>query len=224
MIPAIVSVVILVVAVKESTVCHPGGERRRLIQRKDLTRFAAGFWWSIAIANLFSLARFSQAFLVLKVFDVGVDAAFVPIIVALTHLVYSTTAYPFGVLADHFDRRLLLACGAFVLVCADVILAAAGSVWITVLGAAFWGLQWGMTQGLLAALVADAAPDRLRGTAFGIYDLAIGTTTFTASAGAGVLWTIGGSALTFAAGGCIAAAAGCMLVLRPIPKPLERRS
>jgi MFS family permease len=222
-IPAFASVGVLILIVKERPVYHAEGERRQLIRREDLARFAAGFWWAIAIASLFSLARFSQAFLVLKVFAVGVDVAFAPIIIMLTHLVYSASAYPFGVLADRVDRRLLLACGAVALVGADVSLAAAGSIWLTLVGAALWGLQSGMTQGLLAALVADAAPDRLRGTAFGIYDLAVGATTFAASAAAGLLWAWGGPSLTFVAGACVAAAAGCMLLL-PVVKPSEMRS
>jgi MFS family permease len=133
------------------------------------------------------------------------------------YLVYSLMAYPCGVLADHVPRRLQLAVGAAILIGADFVLASASSFWATALGAALWGLQLGITQGLLGATVADAASDRLRGTAFGIYDVAIGVTTFAASAGAGVLWTAAGSAAVFAVGACIAAIAGLLVLLRPLP-------
>jgi MFS family permease len=128
------------------------------------------------------------------------------------------TAYPCGVLADRVDRRLQLGIGAVVLIGADVILATAGDIWWTVLGAALWGLQMGVTQGLLGATVADAAPDHLRGVAFGFYDVANGVATLAASAGAGMLWTVAGPAAAFGTGACIAAAATLMLMFRPLPK------
>lgn len=133
------------------------------------------------------------------------------------YLVYSAAAYPFGILADGFNRRLQLGIGSVLLVAADLVLAGADNLVLTALGAALWGLQMGVTQGLLSAVVADAAPEQLRGTAFGIYDLAIGVATFCASAGAGLLWTIGGPALTFSIGAAVAAATVLLLALRPMP-------
>jgi MFS family permease len=141
----------------------------------------------------------------------------VPLIFVALYLVYSLVAYPCGVFADHLPRRLQLTIGIAILVGADVVLATASSLWATALGAALWGLHLGATQGLLAATVADAAADRLRGTAFGIYDVAIGVTTFTASAGAGVLWTAVGAPAAFALGASIAAIAGLLVLLRPLP-------
>ncbi|MBI2226050.1 MAG: MFS transporter [Betaproteobacteria bacterium] len=119
--------------------------------------------------------------------------------------------------ADGFNRRLQLGIGSVLLVAADLVLAGADNLGLTALGAALWGLQMGVTQGLLSAAVADAAPEQLRGTAFGIYDLAIGIATFFASAGAGLLWTIGGPALTFSIGAAVAAATVLLLALRPMP-------
>ena len=136
-------------------------------------------------------------------------------ILIVMYLVFSLTAYPFGILADRISRRLQLGVGAIILIGADMVLAAANTVWWTALGAALWGLQLGVTQGLLGATIADAATDRLRGTAFGIYDVAIGVTAFGASAGAGMLWMIGGSASAFVVGACIAAVAGLLLLLPP---------
>jgi MFS family permease len=216
--PAYLSIVVLLLAVKELPFAFDAGERRFSIQRKDLAALPARFWWVIAIAGLLALARFSQAFIVLKADDVGLEAAFLPIMLAVMYLVYSMTAYPFGVLADHVDRRLQLGIGAVVLIGADVILATAGDIWWTVLGAALWGLQMGVTQGLLGATVADAAPDHLRGVAFGFYDVANGVAALAASAGAGMLWTMAGPAAAFGTGAFIAAAATLMLMLRPLPK------
>jgi MFS family permease len=214
-VPALVAIAILFFMVKELPSNKNDGRRQVHIHVSDLARLAAPFWWSISIASLLSLARFSQAFLVLKANDIGVDAAFVPMILVLTHTVYSAAAYPFGMLADHVDRRLQLGLGVGILIAADLILAGASTVVMTSLGAALWGLQMAVTQGLLAASIADAAPDNLRGTAFGIYEVALGLAAFTASAAAGALWLAGGPMLAFGAGACVAAGAGSMLIFRP---------
>jgi MFS family permease len=215
LVPAYLSIIVLLVAVKEVPFAREHGPLRIPLRRGDLAALPAAFWWAIAIASLLALARFSQAFLVLKTNDVGVGAAYVPMILVVMYLVYSVTAYPFGVLADRVDRRRQLAAGTMILVGADVILASAGNVWLTALGAALWGLQLGATQGLLAATIADAAPEHLRGTAFGIYDLAIGVATFAANAGAGLLWMAAGPAATFGVSACVASAVTLILVLRP---------
>ena len=224
LIPAYLSIVVLFVAVKELPFDHDESQRRLPIRRGDITALPTAFWWVIAIASLLALARFSQAFLVLKAHDIGVDAAFVPMVLVVMHLVFSVAAYPFGVLADHLDRRLQLGMGTVILVGADVVLANASTVWLTALGAALWGLQLGVTQGLLGATIADAAPDPMRGTAFGIYDVAVGIGTFVASAGAGVLWMAGGPSMTFGFGACVAAAAALMLLFRPLPRTTNTAS
>jgi len=137
------------------------------------------------------------------------------------HLVFSAASYPFGILADHLDRRLQLGIGTAILISADVVLAGASTIWLTALGAALWGLQLGVTQGLLGATIADVAPDHLRGTAFGVYDCVIGVGAFIASAGAGALWTVGGPSIAFGASACVALLAGLMLVLRPLPQTMR---
>ena len=216
LIPAYISIVVLLVAVKELPFNYDESQRWLPVHWSDITALPAAFWWVIAIASLLSLARFSQAFLVLKAYDIGVDAAFVPMVLVVMHLVFSVAAYPFGILADHLDRRLQLGIGTAVLIGADVVLANASTVWLTALGAALWGLQLGVTQGLLGATIADAAPDRMRGTAFGIYDVAVGIGTFVASAGAGALWMAGGPSMAFGFSACVAASAAFMLLLRPL--------
>jgi MFS family permease len=209
------AIFILVAAVKEDSNSHAYGTRAPPFRISDFRSFSTVFWSSILVAGLLSLARCSQAFLVLKANHVGVDAAFVPLILVLTHAVYSATAYPFGILADRRDRRVQLSMGAIVLVISHLVLAIATSIELTALGAAIWGLQLAITQGLLAANVADSAPDELRGSAFGIFDFAVGFATFLASAVAGILWVIGGPVLTFTAGACVASGAVLALLFLP---------
>ena len=134
------------------------------------------------------------------------------------------TLVPFGGLADHIDRRLQLGIGAAILIGADIVLAIANVGWMTGIGAGLWGLQMAVTQGLLSASVADAAPVTLRGTAFGIYDLSVGFATFIASTAAGTLWMIGGPQLAFGFSGLIAAAAILLLLFQSIPRVVHLSS
>jgi MFS family permease len=221
LVPAYLSVIVLLFAVKEFPSNHAEIQRPFSFSRSDITALPAAFWWLIAIAGLLSLARFSQAFLVLKAHDIGVGVAYVPIVLVVMHLVFSAASYPFGILADHLDRRLQLGIGTVILISADVVLAGASTIWLTALGAALWGLQLGVTQGLLGATIADVAPDHQRGTAFGVYDCVIGVGAFIASAGAGALWTVGGPSIAFSASACVALLAALMLVLRPLPRTMR---
>ena len=220
-IPAFIAIAVLLVALKEpprrTTLPLP----RLRIQRGDFARFPSSFWWAITIATLLSLARFSHAFLVLKAHDIGIDAAFVPMMLVLMYVVYASGAYPFGLLADRIDRRVQLGLGAIVLIVANIILVGADAAWIAACGVALWGLQMAITQGLLSASVADAAPAQLRGTAFGIYELAVGGATFTASAAAGAFWMLSGPALAFGMSAVVATAVLFLLLIRPMPKALE---
>jgi MFS family permease len=224
LIPAYLSILVLLIAVREIPWSSGAEDKRRPMSRADLAGLSATFWWIIGIAGLLALARFSQAFVVLKAHDVGIDPAFVPLMLVVVHLFHSVAGYPFGILADSMDRRVLLGIGALILIGADLILAGAATIWWTTAGAALWGLQLAVTQGLLGAMIADTAPSRLRGTAFGIYDVAIGFATLAASAGAGVLWTAAGPAAAFGASAAIATAAGLMLLLRPLPKRTQAAS
>jgi MFS family permease len=213
LIPGFASVVVLMLWINEPHSAHTGRLGLR-IRREHFAGLSAAYWWAIAIAALLSLARFSPAFLVLKAHHIHIDAAYVPIILVVMYVVYSAAAYPFGVLADRFDRRMQLGVGTMVLVIADTVLAFADTFWLTLVGAGLWGLQMGMTQGLLSAAVADAAPERLRGTSFGIFDVVIGVTTFLASAGAGLLWSLGGPGLACGVGAVFAAATLGLLLFR----------
>jgi MFS family permease len=212
--PAFLALALLIFAVHEPPPAKAAAVRRWPIRMSELRRFPVAFWGWIGIAGLLTLARFSQAFLVLKAHAIGVDAAYVPIMMVLTHTVYAASAYPFGALADRLNRRVQLGGGIAVLVVADVVLMNAASFEAAALGAMLWGLQLAVTQGLLAASVADAAPPELRGTAFGVYELSTGIATFAASVAAGLLWVAGGAPLTFAASAAVAALAGLALLGR----------
>jgi MFS family permease len=216
LIPAYLAIIVLLLAVKEFPSNDHGSERSLSFHGSDIKSLSAALWWVIAIASVLSLARYSQAFLVLKAYDIGIDAAFVPMALVVAYLAFSMSAYPFGILADRISRGLQLELGALVLIGANLILLSASTVWFAAIGAALWGLQMGITQGLLGAIVADIAPDRLRGTAFGLYDFANGIGTLLASSAAGFLWMTGGPSLTFGFSACIATVAALMLLVRPL--------
>jgi MFS family permease len=215
-IPSVLAIFVLLFGITER-LPKKFAPRPLRLRRSDFRRFTGTFWWAVAIASVLSLARFSHAFLILKAHSIGIDAAFVPIMLILMHVVYAAAAYPFGILADRIDRRVQLGIGVVILIGADVVFATAIAGWMTAIGAALWGLQMAVTQGLLSASVADAAPATLRGAAFGIFDMCIGLATFVASAAVGALWMVGGPPLAFGFSGSIAAAVIVLLMFRPKP-------
>ena len=215
-IPAFLSVAVLVSAVKDPP--NNSLNDRQRFSLRELGKLPALFWWVVSITAMLELARFSQAFLLLKAKEVGVEAALIPTILVLMSAVYGLTAYPCGILADHVNRRLQFGVGVMVLVGGHLVLATADTIWMAALGTVLWGLQMGIIQGLLAASIADAAPERLRGAAFGIFYLVDGVASLLGSSGAGVLWLIGGSALAFGIGAALAAVAACMFVVRAPPR------
>jgi MFS family permease len=213
--PAVLAVLLLVFGVAEPA--PPAGRRRPAspIRWRTLGELSGAYWWVVAVGAVFTLARFSEAFLVLRGQQLGLPDAWAPAVFVLMNLVYAASAYPLGALADRIDRRLLLGCGMALLVAADIVLAAAQGLAALAAGIALWGLHMGMTQGLLATMVADTAPAHLRGTAFGFFNLASGLAMLVASVLAGLLWDTLGAAATFYAGAAFAVAALVMLGLRP---------
>ena len=206
--PAFLAVLLLVVAVREPAE-HASPSRNRLTLA-DAQRLPLRYWMIVALGAVFTLARFSEAFLILRAQDVGLAVAYTPAILIVMNVVYSIFAYPAGAAADRLSARMLLLFGVLVLVVADVVLAIAVSPWTAFLGAALWGLHMAFTQGLLSKLVADTAPADLRGTAFGIFNLVSGGALLLASVIAGSLWSVLGGSATFLAGASFAglAAAG----------------
>ncbi len=211
-IPALLAVLILLIGVQEP-VRSTAKSKSLLIRRDSLKRLTRPYWWVVAIGAIFSLARFSEAFLILRAQQVGVPLAYVPLIMVVMNLVYAGSAYPFGKWSDRMDRQLLLALGLVVLVAADLVLASGEQMWNLILGVSLWGLHMGVTQGLLATLVADTCPVDLRGTAFGFFNLASGLALLLASAVAGLLWDRFGPSFTFYAGAVFATLTLLSLVL-----------
>lgn len=196
-VPAVLAVLVIVFGVREPVVHQAGGRR---LSWADVKAFPGAYWAIVGIAMVMTLARFSEGFLLLRAQSVGLEAALVPLVFVAMNVVYAGSSYPVGRLSDHLGRRGLLLGGFAVLVAADLVLAAAGTVWQVMAGVALWGLHMGMTQGLLATLVADTAPAPLRGTAYGVFNLALGLALLLASVIAGGLWTVVGPAATFLAG------------------------
>ena len=198
-IPGVLAVLLLLFGIREAPRAA-GARRTNPVRREALARLGAGYWRVVVIGAVFTLARFSEAFLVLRAQQLGVAAAWVPLVMVAMNLVYAATAYPFGRLSDRVDHRRLLAAGLVVLVAADLVLASAADWRLLLAGVALWGVHMGITQGLLAAMVADTAPADLRGTAYGFFNLLGGVALLVSSALAGLLWDRLGAAFTFYAG------------------------
>ena len=198
-IPGLLAVALLVLGVKEPE-HHQGEKKTNPVRRENLGRLGRAYWWVVAVGAVFTLARFSEAFLVLRAGQSGIPLALVPLVMVAMNLVYAVSAYPFGKLSDRMNHSQLLAWGLIVLIAADLVLAT-DNHWTTVLaGVALWGIHMGMTQGLLATMVANTAPADLRGTAFGFFNLVSGIAMLAASVVAGLLWDQFGASFTFYAG------------------------
>jgi MFS family permease len=206
-IPAFVSVAIIVIAVREPE--RPAHLRpvKSPFSRAEIKRLPAAYWMVVAVTAVFTLARFSEAFLLLRAQAAGLPLALVPSVMVVMNVVYALSAWPAGILSDSVGRYRLLMLGFALLIVADVVLAMNGSVAVVMLGVALWGLHMGLTQGLLSAMVADTAPENLRGTAFGVFNLVGGVAMLAASIVAGALWEITGPKGTFLAGAAFTAVA-----------------
>jgi MFS family permease len=205
-VPAFISVALIVLLVHEPA-DRAAEPVRSPLAPAELRRLGAAYWLVVAVATLFALARFSEAFLLLRAQSVGLSLVLVPTVMLIMNVVYAAAAWPAGVLSDKWGRYGVLVSGFAILVLADLVLAFASEFAAVALGAVLWGLHMGMTQGLLASLVADTAPADLRGTAFGMFNLVTGIATLLASIIAGILWDRVGPAGTFIAGALFAAIA-----------------
>ena len=180
---------------------------RSPFSRTELARLDVRYWMVVGVSAIFTLARFSEAFLLLRAQSVGMDVAIVPVVMVVMNIVYTASAWPAGALSDSLGRFGILVVGFALLVFADLVLAFGNSVSTVMIGVALWGLHMGLTQGLLSALVADTAPAELRGTAFGMFNLVSGVALLAASIIAGALWDMIGPSGTFFAGALITAVA-----------------
>lgn len=224
-VPAFLCVALLVWGVHEPDrpVTH---KRINPISRANLARLSTAYWWVVGVGAIFTLARFSEAFLVLRAQQGGLALAWTPVVLIAMNIIYAACAYPFGQLADKLSHTRLLVWGLLLLIAADILLAISNSGMIFWVGVALWGLHMAMTQGLLAAMVADTAPADLRGTAYGFFNLLSGLALLVASGLAGWLWQFFGASFTFMAGVGFAAVALGLLALQPrgLPRQTTRKS
>ena len=207
-IPAVLSFALILFVVREPAAVGDGKADKVKFERSLLKKLGPAFWAVTAAGSALTLARFSEAFLILRAQDLGLAVALAPLVLVGMNIVYSATAYPVGKLADRSSPALLLSIGIALLIAADVVLAIAGNLWLLGAGVALWGLHMGFTQGLLAAMVAHASPAALRGTAFGVFNLASGIALLAASALAGALWQFVGPGATFWSGAILAGISG----------------
>lgn len=215
-VPAVLCVSVLAAYVREPE-RHEATQRQPL-RLSDAKRLPLAYWLVVALGSIFTLSRFSEAFLVLRARDVGLTVGLVPLVMIVMNVVYSALAYPAGAAADRCRSRTLLLTGLGVLIAADVVLATATAPWMALAGAALWGAHMALTQGLFAKLVADRAPSDLTGSAFGVFNLASGGAMLLASVIAGALWESVGPAATFTAGAVLAALAALgLLAYRDAP-------
>ncbi len=198
-VPASLAVLLLLVGIREPA-SSMNEKRQNPIRMENLRRLSSSYWWVVAMGAFFTMARFSEAFLVLRAQERGIALAWVPLVMVVMNLVYSASAYPFGKLSDRVNPLYLLAFGTLVLLLADVVLALGANGAHVMIGIGLWGFHLGMTQGLMAALVAHTAPADLRGTAFGFFNLSSGVAMLLSSTLAGLLWDRWGAAATFWAG------------------------
>ena len=213
-IPGTLAVLLLFGGVREAPTSRAQNAARvHPIRRESLRRLGTPYWWVVAIGAAFTLARFSEAFLVLRAQQQGVPMALVPLVMVVMSAFYAASAYPFGKLSDRISHAGLLSLGLVVMIAADLVLGLNGGVPAVIAGVALWGVHMGMTQGLLATMVADTAPADLRGTAYGFFNLLSGVAMLVASVLAGLLWEHAGAGWTFGAGAvfCVIALAGVAL-------------
>ena len=217
LIPAGLCMVFLIFGVEEPASIPAGknndAKRRLPLHSTDLAQMNASYWLIVAIGALFALARFSVAFLALRAMQLGLPVGLSPLVLVLMSVVFSAVSYPVGRLADRMNRGWLLALGFVALIVAELLLASASTYLLAMVGVAFWGAHLGLSQGLLSTLVADSAPDHLRGTAFGIFNLVNGLALLFASLVAGILWQMLGASITFYAGAAFAGAALLLLLV-----------
>ena len=218
-IPGVLSFLLIATVVREPPVHASASAKPPRLDAATVRALGSPFAWVTVAAAALTLARFSEAFLVLRAQSLHMEIAYAPLVMVGMNVVYALSAYPVGLLADRMSHRTLLLWGILLLVAADLVLASASNLVMLAIGIALWGLHMGATQGLLAAMVADTAPTELRGTAFGVFNLASGVAMLAASAIAGALWQFAGPAATFIAGAAFAALSALVAFKTPGSRP-----
>jgi MFS family permease len=217
--PALISVAILVLAVKEPPVVHGDAGTASIAHGGEGGKLGRRYWGVVLLGTVLTLARFSEAFLLLRARETGLDDGMAPLVLVVMNIAYALSAYPAGSLSDDRGRGPIFIAGCTALLVADALLAVGHSLWVILSGVGFWGLHMGLTQGLLAAMVSDAVPADRRGTAFGVFNASTGVALLAASLLAGELWDRYGSPATFGAGAAFIVAT---MILYPLTARLGR--
>jgi MFS family permease len=212
-------VLVLSLGVKEPP--HHANGAQAPVKLADLKTIDRAYWIVVIVGAVLTLARFSEAFLILRAQNQGLSLALAPLVLVVMNIVYALSSYPLGALSDRIDRKAMLAIGFITLIIADIVLAAAPNLTMVMIGVGLWGLHMGMTQGLLSALVADEAPPNLRATAFGLFNFASGVALLLASLIAGVLWEQIGPSATFIASAAFTALGLLTLFLTRQANPVK---
>jgi MFS family permease len=224
-VPAFLAVALLALYVREPARARTGAGARPPLTVADAGKLPQRYWLVVVLGAVFTLARFSEAFLLLRAQDVGLALGYVPLVLIVMNVFYAGLAYPAGATGDRVSPRTLLLAGLTLLIAADLVLAVAAAPLLALVGAAVWGAHMALTQGLLSKLVADTAPAELRGTAFGLFNLVSGRALLLASVVAGALWSALGAPATFLAGAAFAAVAAIgLLAYRITPQATTRGS
>ncbi|NLP62972.1 MFS transporter [Paraburkholderia sacchari] len=221
-VPAFVAVGLIAFGIEEAASERASHAFRSPMHWRALQAFSGRYWFVVALGAAFTLTRFSEAFLVLRAQQTGLNIAWIPGVMVIMSLTYSLSAYPVGALSDRVDRRILLACGIVLLIAADLLLGMSASIVTVLIGVALWGLHMGFTQGILAAMVAETAPPTLRGSAFGVFNLVSGVCLLLASVIAGWLWDRHGASATFLGGAALAVVPVVMCRFAPHLGKLDR--
>jgi len=216
-VPAFVAVGLIVFGIRESDREQSHRPFRSPLHWRALREFSSHYWFVVIVGATFTLARFSEAFLVLRAQQAGLDVAWIPAVMVVMAFAYSMSAWPVGVLSDRVDRRVLLAMGMVLLIAADLLLGMGRSKLSMFVGVAVWGLHMGFTQGILAAMVSETSPPTLRGTAFGVFNLISGVAMLLASSIAGVVWARFGASTTFVVGAALVVVPLCLCAYAPRP-------
>ncbi|HDR9278354.1 TPA: MFS transporter, partial [Burkholderia vietnamiensis] len=214
-VPAFIAIGLIVFGVHESGRAQSTRSFRSPMHWRTLREFSARYWFVVLIGATFTLARFSEAFLVLRAQQTGLDIAWIPGVMVVMSLAYSLSAWPVGILSDRLDRRILLSIGMVLLIAADLVLGIGKSITSMFVGVAVWGLHMGFTQGVLAAMVSETSPMTLRGTAFGVFNLVGGVSMLLASVIAGAVWERFGASITFFTGAALVIVPLCLCWYTP---------
>lgn len=210
-IPAVLAVIVIAMLVREpeqkqATVREPfdWGKARELPGR---------YWLIVTVGAIFTAARFSDSFLVLRARDVGLSATYAPMIIVVLSCIYAAGSYPAGAAADRVSPRTLLLVGLSFLIAADLVIGLGHSILPVFVGGALWGCHLALTQGVFSKIVAEFTPSDLRGTGFAIFDLGRGIAFVIANTVAGYWWKASGPSATFFSAAAFATIGGVGLAI-----------